>query len=159
MGRVQNAARLERRLKAIPKAVKKGVRAAVEAGAGEVVAAQRRLAPKKSGKLARSIRYTMGDQSPPRYAALKSEGQRGDPETTAIITAGNSEVRTAHITEFGSAPHVQGGIFEGAEPAVTHPGTDPQPFFYPGYRLTKKRVKSRVSRAVSKAARDAAGGG
>lgn len=158
MGKVQGADRLERRLKALPKAVKREVRAAVEQSAGEIVAAQKRLAPKKSGKLAASIRYTMGDESPPRYAAIKSAGQRGDPETTAIISAGNSGVRTAHIVEFGSAPHVQGGIFEGSEPAVMHPGTDPQPFFYPGYRLTRKRAKSRVSRAVGKAARKAAQG-
>lgn len=33
-----------------------------------------------------------------------------------------------------------------------------EPFFFPGYRLMRKRVKNRVRTAVSKAAKEAAGG-
>jgi HK97 gp10 family phage protein len=155
MAKVQGASRLERKLRAFPQSVKEQVKSAVVQSAEEVVGAQRALAPKRTGKLAKSIVYSMGNESPPKYASLKGGGNgRGDPELTAIITAGNSEVRYAHLVEWGSAPHPQGGQFEGTD----HPGTQPKPFFYPGYRLTRKKAKGRVSRAVNKAAKKAAAG-
>lgn len=154
MPKVKGADRLERKLKAIPKALKSEIRAALIASAEEVVAAQRRLAPKKTGKLAKSIVYVMGDRNLPAYASVKGGGRgRGDPETTAIMSAGNSGVRYAHLVEFGTAPHVNGGKFAGS----ANPGTPARPFFFPGFRLTRKRAKSRIARAVGKAARKAAG--
>jgi hypothetical protein len=38
-----------------------------------------------------------------------------------------------------------------------HRGARAQPFFYPAYRALKKRVKSRLSRGASKAAKKIAG--
>ncbi|WP_461222623.1 hypothetical protein [Methylobacterium sp. CM6247] len=51
--------------------------------------------------------------------------------------------------EFGTAPHINGGLFAGTQ----NPGAKAQPFFYPLYRAYKKRVKARVFRATTKAAK------
>ena len=71
------------------------------------------------------------------------------------ISAGNTFVRYAHLVEFGTAPHAQGGKFAG----TMHPGTPAKPFFYPMYRLGKKRAKSRITRGVNRAAKKVAAGG
>jgi HK97 gp10 family phage protein len=141
-----------KRIRAIKKRLGPNVRAAVEQSASDIVASQRNLAPVEDGDLKQSIVYTMGDQDPPKYAAFKdrSGGAQGDPSMAAIITAGNSKVRYAHLVEFGTAPHLNGGMFAGTQ----HPGTSPQPFFWPGYRANKKKVKSRIARAVNKAIKD-----
>jgi hypothetical protein len=74
-------------------------------------------------------------------------GEAGDPDLSVRISAGNSKVRYAHLIEFGTAPHINGGVFAGTE----HPGTQAQPFFYPTYRRLRRRARSRISRAVTKA--------
>jgi hypothetical protein len=53
-----------------------------------------------------------------------------------MITAGNRAVRYAHLVEYGTAE----------APA--------QPYFWPSYRLFKKRIASRVKRAVRKSVRE-----
>ena len=52
----------------------------------------------------------------------------------------------AHIVEGGSAPHLNKGQFAGTQ----HPGTPPQPFFYPPFRLLLTRAKRRFGRAIAK---------
>lgn len=138
---------LLRKLAALPEAARKEIGAAIRQGADEIVAAQKRQAPKKSGRLAASIVATTG-ANVPKYASLGKVGG-GDSELTVVISAGNTDVRYAHLVEFGTAPHTVGGIYEGAE----HPGAKAKPFFYPVYRAYRKRVKSRMTRATRKSAR------
>lgn len=130
-------------LKTIPAAVRGELREAVRKSAGVVVAAQRALAPVDDGDLRDSITFGMGDAGDVPYAAFKAGGG-GDPDLTAMITAGNTKVRYAHLVEFGTAPHPQGGKFAGTQ----HPGTPPRGFFLPGYRATRPLVKKLMRQAV-----------
>lgn len=142
-----------KRIQAIKKLSHQVLRDTIEASASDLVGAQRNLSPVDEGDLKQSIVYTMGDQNPPKYAAFKDKQnhQKGDPSLAAIITAGNTNVRYAHLVEFGTAPHLNGGVFAGAQ----HPGTSPQPFFFPPYRARKKKIKNGVARAVNKAIKKA----
>lgn len=68
----------------------------------------------------------------------------GDQST--ISTAGRYPFQLAIGEEFGTKPHIVGGMFAGAQ----HPGTAARPFFYPAYRLGAKRHKGRATRALRK---------
>ena len=163
--------RLNAKLRRIPDAMREELRAAIQEGAEEVVVAQKRLAPVDDGDLQMSITYRFGDQDRVKYASLTfgAVGRgKGDPGLTAIITAGNTRVRYAHLVEFGAKPHriaprspegslvIEGRVLAPGE-AVQHTGAAAQPFFYPAFRANKRRVKSRITRAITKAAKKAAG--
>lgn len=151
----RNRSALLRKLASLPEVVRTEVGKAINEGAEEIAALQRRLAPKKTGALARSIVVTRGGNAP-KYAALGASRvtTEGEADLSVIVSAGNSEVRYAHLVEFGAAPHKAGGKFEGAD----HPGAKAQPFFYPGYRALKKRTRARISRAGRKAVKAGAAG-
>lgn len=153
MAKIDRRKELLRKLAALPDNVRAAVKPAIRQGAEEVVAMQKRLTPVRSGNLRASVTATFGGALP-RYASLRSASasDRGDPDLTAVITAGNDLVRYAHLVEFGAAPHIAGGMFEGAQ----HPGAKAEPFFYPGYRAVRRRVKTRISRAIGKAVRGTA---
>jgi HK97 gp10 family phage protein len=145
---VKGLDQLHRRFKRIPVAVKRAAIASVVEGANEVAALQRRLVPVDDGDLKASITVTPPGQSTPPYS--QPGGQRVARETEAIVTAGNTKVRYAHLVEFGTAPHENGGMFEGTQ----NPGAKAQPFFWPSYRAVRRQVRSRISRSISKAIRD-----
>ncbi len=126
--------------------------AALVASAEEIAAFQRRLAPVRTGKLRDSISVNKGGRGPAYSQGAKSSPD-ADPDLTVTITAGNASVRYAHLVEFGAPPHEAGGRFEGAQ----HPGTKPQPFFYPPYRAYRKRARGRVSRSMRKAIKKSVG--
>lgn len=157
VAKIEGLDRLKRRFAQIPPHVRSAIRQAMAQGADEIVAFQKRLAPVSPrgthghapGALRDSIVQTWGGVGGPKFASLRvgtgSERAAGDLSVT--ITAGNSGVRYAHLVEFGTAPHPQGGKFTGTD----HPGTAPQPFFYPPYRALRRRVKARISRAMKRA--------
>lgn len=145
--------RLNRRLAAIPKQVRTDVVPALLQGAEDMAADMRRLAPVDKGDLVDSIAVTPPGESTPPHS--QPGGKMIVPELTVAITAGNNEVRTAHFVEFGTAPHVLGGMFAGAQ----HPGTAAQPFFWPGYRLNRKKVTARIRRTIRKAIKGNRNGG
>lgn len=148
--------RLNRKLKAFPKAVEAEISAAMEQSANEIVALAKSLAPVDSGDLQMSIGWTWGDA--PKGAMVlgrvKSSG-KGSGNLHITVFAGGGDAYYARMIEFGTAPHLNGGRFAGSK----HPGTAAQPFFYPAYRATRKRAKGRVTRAVNKAAKRIAAGG
>lgn len=153
MAKITGRKELLRKLAEMPQAVRQAVKPAIEQGAQEVITSQKRLVPVDTGNLSSSIVATTGGKIP-RYASMGRSGQsdEGDPDLTVIVTAGDDLARHAHLVEFGTAPHIVGGIFAGAK----HPGTKAQAFFYPGYRLVRRRVKTRISRAIGKAVRGTA---
>jgi hypothetical protein len=53
-----------------------------------------------------------------------------------VVTVGNADVRDPHLVEYGTT-----------EAAA-------QPFFWPGFGLSRKRIEGRIKRAVSKAVRE-----
>lgn len=154
MAKTQRLGALLKKMAALPEAARKEIGQALEQGGQEIMAAQKRLAPKRTGALARSIAMTKGGANLPKYAAFGSAGNAAN-DLSIAISAGNAGVRYAHLVEFGTAPHIAGGLFEGAQ----HPGAKPHAFFYPAYRAYKRRVKGRVTRAAKKSARSVAAGG
>lgn len=126
--------RLKARLEAIPKAVREAVQPALITSAMELTERMEQLAPRDTGALADSITFTPAGQATPPYS--QPGGSEVVPENTVRITVGNTEVRYAHLVEYGTAD----------SPA--------QPFFWPAFRLTRARIKNRLTRAIGKAVRD-----
>lgn len=133
---------LEKRLAKIPAEIKKQIGPAIVTSAEEIADIMRYLAPKKTGDLARSIVVTPPGGTVPPYSQ-GSDVKIAD--NAAAITAGNTEVRYAHLVEFGTRPHEQPKL------GRDHSCARAKPFFFPGYRMGRKRVKARVSRAITKA--------
>jgi HK97 gp10 family phage protein len=135
--------KVRRRFKALPDAVQAKVRDSLAKSAVEISRAQKRLAPVEDGDLRASLTWRWATGEKIKYAfGSSAKGTFG-----VLVTAGNTKVRYAHIVEFGSAPHKVGGIFKGAQ----HPGTSPQPFFFPAYRAARRRVRARNRRALKAA--------
>lgn len=125
----------QKRMAAIPVAARAAVQPALVKGAEEIAAIQRGLAPRDEGDLIGSIEVTGPGQNTPPYS--QPGGSMVVPENMAAITVGNTDVRYPHLQEFGTTNH----------PA--------QPFFWPGFRLGRKRALNRIKRAVGKAIREA----
>ena len=145
--------RVLRRLQAIQGAPRKAMRQAIEMGAQQIAASAKNLAPKKTGALAASIGYTFGSYKAANanVRGVSAGNGEGDPDLSATVHAGDAKAFYAAFLEFGVSPHKAGGMFEGAE----HPGAQASPFFFPAYRMNKRSVKSRISRAAKKAIKDA----
>ena len=111
--------RFQKRIQAIPKAARRAVRPALVQGANEIAALQRALAPEDSGDLKASIAVTGPGQSTPPYS--QPGGRIIVPELTAAITAGNTEVRYAHLVEYGSVRRSR------VSPRPRRPATAPAP--------------------------------
>jgi HK97 gp10 family phage protein len=132
---MKQTAKLAKRLAAIPKKVVAAVEPALIKSGEELVAQMRALAPEDTGALKRSITATPPGQSTPPYS--QPGGSKMAAANQVLVTAGNTDVRYPHLVEYGTA-HA---------PA--------QPYFWPAYRLSKKKITGRLKRAVRKAVRDA----
>ncbi|SCM70034.1 conserved hypothetical protein [uncultured Pleomorphomonas sp.] len=122
--------RIQRRLNAIPARLKERMAAVAVEEANRVADDMRVLAPLDTGKLRGSIAVTPGGHSTPPYS--QPGGSTVAPEGGATITAGNSDVRYAHLVEYGTTK------------------TPAQPFFWAAYRLDKKAVVARFRREARK---------
>jgi len=146
----------QNQLRRFPDAVEAEISKAMEQSADEIVMMAKSLAPVVSGDLQMSISWTWGD-APKGSAVLgkvKTSG-RGAGNLQITVFAGGGDAYYARMIEFGTAPHLNGGRFAGSQ----HPGTAAVPFFYPAYRANRKRAKSRITRAINKAAKRVAAGG
>ncbi|MGE0853646.1 MAG: HK97-gp10 family putative phage morphogenesis protein [Hyphomicrobiaceae bacterium] len=128
-------AKFQRRMAAIPKAARLAVRPALERSAEELAETMRRLAPVDEGDLKESIAVTPPGGTTPAYS--QPGGSRVAGETEILITVGNTDVRYAHLLEYGTTK------------------AHAQPFFWPAYRLLKKKLQGRIKRSVAKAIREA----
>ncbi|EYD73613.1 Phage protein, HK97, gp10 [Rubellimicrobium mesophilum DSM 19309] len=95
----------------------------------------RALAPEDEGDLKASIAVTGPGQQTPPYS--QPGGSMVVPENAAAVTAGNSEVRYPHLVEYGTKLQRA------------------QPYFWPGFRLSRKKAANRIKRAIGKAIREA----
>ncbi|WP_183871156.1 HK97-gp10 family putative phage morphogenesis protein [Rhizobium sp. BK491] len=120
------------RVKAAPR---KQITKALLASGNELADAQRHLAPEETGALKASIAVTGPGETTPPYS--QPGGSRVAGDTEVIVTAGNTDVRYAHLIEYGTSK------------------TEAQPFFWPALRLLRKRLQQRIDRAGRKAVRDA----
>ena len=127
--------RLQKRLKAIPRAVKEAVVPALLKSGEELADRMKALAPEDTGDLKDSITVTPPGGTTPPYS--QPGGSRTAGETQVLVTAGNDDVRYPHLVEYGTAE------------------AEAQPYFWPAYRLTKKRAANRIKRAARKAVREA----
>lgn len=125
--------RMNRRFAAVLANVKEVVQPALVKGAEEIAATQRQLAPEDTGALKGSITVTPPGGTTPAYS--QPGGSRTAKDGEALVTVGNVGVRYPHLVEYGTS-----------EAAA-------QPFFWPGFRLTRKRAQNRIKRAISKAVR------
>ena len=128
-------ARFQSRMQAIPRAARQAVKPALVKAAEDVANLQRALAPEKTGDLKASITVTGPGEATPPYS--QPGGSMVAPPNTALITVGNTDVRYPHLQEFGTSHH------------------EAQPFFWPGFRMGRKRALNRIKRAIGKAIREA----
>lgn len=125
--------RIKRRLEKIPKAVREQTQPAITSAAQDVADVMKRLAPVDDGELRDSIVVTPGGQNTPPHS--QPGGATAVPENAAMITAGNSKVRYAHLVEFGTL------------------AARAQPYFFVGHRMASKKAAAKIKRAMSKAIR------
>lgn len=129
----------QKRMRAIPQAARNAVQPALVKSAEEIAALQRALAPDdpatSAPDLKSSIAVTGPGQTTPPYS--QPGGSMVVPENAAAITAGNTDVRYPHLQEFGTSHHAA------------------QPFFWPGFRMGRKRALNRIKRAIGKAIKEA----
>ena len=111
------------------------IRQALEAAADEIVEMAQRLAPVDKGELRDSIGWTWGKAPKGSITLGKVAENSLAGDFTITVFAGNGVAYYARFVEFGTQKM----------PA--------QPYFYPAYRATKKRAKSRVRRSITKAAK------
>lgn len=145
--RFTNRDRLRRRLKAIPAKVRQAVRAQLKVNALELVETAKSFAPVDTGFLREHIR-----------------AQNVSTSTRIAWRVGSYALHSRWV-EFGTAPAA-------ARPArqnmnfrrtavmtkayAAHHATPAQPFFWPAWRLKRRRFKLRMSRAVRKAIQEGA---
>lgn len=115
------------KLAALPEKAKANARAALEQNADELVALQKRLAPRDSGALAESFHWKNGSHD------LKITVLGGGSLTTREVRKGSGV----------SYDYAMGQEF-GNERAPA------QPSFFPAYRANKSRMKGRLTRAFKK---------
>lgn len=131
----EGLASFQRRMQAIPKAVREAVSPALVGAANDVAAMVRVLAPVDEGALRESVEVTAPGQATPPYS--QPGGAATAPSNAALVTVGNSEVRYPHLQEYGTMHHAA------------------QPFFWPAFRLTRKKAAAKIKRAIGKAVRAA----
>lgn len=157
--KIRNRELLKRKLLAMPAAARRELHIALDAAAADMRDTARLLVPKRSGALFRSINYTFG-----KYQVANanvrgfSSGRRGvlnADDLSVTIHAGDEHAYYAAFVEFGTAPHKAKGRMRG----TINPGTQAQPFFFPAWRLSKRRVRGRITRAYRKAVLAVVGAG
>lgn len=123
--------RLKRRMQAIPAAVRAAVRPALVRSADELADRMKTLVPVEDGTLRSSIRTEPGKDE------LSIKVAAGGPLTTKPVRDGaDASYDYALGQEYGTQDM----------PA--------NPFFWPAYRLSRKRIRNRLRRAIRKAVRE-----
>ena len=133
--RILGLAKLHKKLARMSQGAKDEIQKALEAAADEIVDMAKRLAPVDQGELRDSIGWTWGKAPKGAITLGKVAEASLAGDLTITVFAGNSQAYYARFVEFGTQKM----------PA--------QPYFYPAYRATKKRAKSRVRRSLTKAAK------
>lgn len=130
--------RIKQRLNAIPKNVRAAMVPELLKSGNDLAVTARILAPRDSGALQDLIAVTPGGSNTPPYST--PGGRVTVPELAVAVTAGNKDARYAHLVEHGTQ-----------EAAA-------QPFFWPAFRLLRKKITGRIKRAASKAVKQNWGG-
>ncbi|NMG39888.1 HK97 gp10 family phage protein [Chelativorans sp. ZYF759] len=143
MAKVQGLDRLKRKLtQSIPQRAKAVTRQAMEKSAEEIVKSMRQLVPVKTGRLRDSIGWTWGDA--PEGAVVVG--------SSAPVGAGTMKI-TIYAGIRGNNNYDQGFYVRFIEFGTQAMAA--QPFFFPAYRLNKKRSANRIKRAIRKGVKEA----
>jgi HK97 gp10 family phage protein len=137
----RNKDRLFQNMKKTVPAIDDNLRKALAKSGDEFVAKAKSLVPREYGDAEDSIKWQWTKNT--QASSLRSPA--------IAITAGGDDAFYVRFIEFGTAGHEQGGLYAGTH----HPGSAPQPFFYPSYRILRTRIKGRLSRAVTGALKKA----
>lgn len=149
-----NRDQLRRRLKAIPIEVRKAVRAQMKANADQLVETQKRFAD-----------AVFADPTGALQGTIRHQDTSTSTRISRRVSAGGVNVPYAAWVEFGTkgaeaeAPRQNRNYRRTVvmtKARGTHHATQPKPFFWPAYRLLKRRMKSRMTRAAKKAITEAA---
>lgn len=147
----RNKDRLLKKLGALAPAAFEELKTANRQSADEMVDLARSYVPVKTGKLRDSIVATPPGGVPPGFS--QGAGREPVPEGSYAVSAGNSAVRTPHLVEYGTRPHVNAGQFAGTE----NPGTPARPFFWPAYRLIRRKMRARATKAIKESVKKVIG--
>jgi HK97 gp10 family phage protein len=140
---VQGIEGLRQRFDQVPQKVRAALARQLELEAAKVVADMKRLVPVDTGALRDSIGWTWGNAPAGTLSIGKVRGREYGKISITIYAGtrdkslGDADAFYARFQEFGTVKMAA------------------SPFFYPAWRANKSRVKSALSRAVKKAARDA----
>lgn len=128
-------ASFQRRMRAIPEAVARGVESDLIRAAQEIADTQQALAPRLTGAMALSIDVTGPGQATPPYS--QPGGSYAVPLSAAAVTVGGPDVRYPHLVEHGTR------------------NAPAQPFFWPGFRLSRDRAGKIMVAAIRRHIRGA----
>lgn len=127
-----------RQIGALPQALRAEIRRALEVSAEEATDLMKRFAPEESGDLKASIGHSFDDAP---AGALKSAAREAKAETGLAVTMFAGGEKTTRRS--GKYPYDYAmGQEHGTQDMPANP------FFYPGYRLARKRAKARLARAL-----------
>lgn len=144
---VEGIADLNRRLKVhLPKRIRDAAARAMEQGAEELVAMMKRQVPVDRGTLRDSIGWTWGN-APAGSITIGKVGGREYSTMRITIYAGNEQTMVGARKQFQLARLQEFGT----------QAMQANPFFFASYRVMKKRIRSRVTREISKAIKSEAG--
>lgn len=138
---VEGMAKFRAHIAAIPLRVRAAMTEAIDQGADELVGMMKRLAPVAhvdGGELRDSIQKEWAKAGQAGAAGSdRSEqlGAKGEAQLAMVISAGSRIAYYARWIEHGTSQR------------------SAQPFFFPAYRTLKKRINSRITRAMRKAMR------
>jgi HK97 gp10 family phage protein len=126
-------AALNRKLALLPGAFKTVATDILSKAADDIVATMKNFVPVDQGDLRDSIGWTFGDTPKGATAFAKTRPIKSAGGMRITIYAGNDKAFYARFVEFG----------------VLKIGVSAQPFFYPAWRIHKKRLRSRLTRGFN----------
>lgn len=130
--------KLQKKLNAMPKIARQEIQTALEQAATEIVELAKSLVPEDTGDLKDSIGWTWGKVPKGAMTLGKVRAAELAGDLTITIYAGNNEAFYARWVEFGTQKMKD------------------RPYFYPAFRALRKRSRSRVTRAINRAAKKVA---
>lgn len=125
----------------MPRSIRAEVRLAVQKNAAEYEAGVKRAVPRRTGRLARTI---------------KNQVRPGSIGTERSVRIGGRGAVPPHLPDLGTkaGPRtIRRGKRRGQ--SFNHPGTRAQGFFRGTYRRMRRRFRGRMTRAYNKGARNA----
>ena len=125
---------------------------------GSVIVSTKIVGEAGKAAYAKTMRATAGNKALATKAMRDARrAAKGTMPPVMMFVGPVKTVFYSHLVEFGTAPHINGGIFAGSK----HPGTRPQPFMRPAWdamqdvalaRITDE-LRGQIMRAASRQAK------